>query len=725
MKQVLIRQGRAVVEEMPVPVCGRGEILVRTAWSLISTGTETATLRNSTPDPAGTVWTRRAKKAGEVLRMVHELGWTDARAAIDARLEGESRVTGYSLAGTVLEVGASVRDLVPGQRVACAGATSAHHAEVVAVPRNLAVAVPDGVPLRDAASVTLGAIALQGVRQADLRLGETACVIGLGLLGQLTVALLQASGVRVFGCDLSAARVEAALRLGLAAGFVADRDAVEAAIDRLTAGHGADAVLLTAGTASSEPVRQAFRLVRRKGKVVIVGAVGLELEREAFYMKEAELRISCSYGPGRYDPLYEHDGVDYPYGYVRWTENRNMEAYLGLVASGRVPVGALLEEDVPVEQADEAYARLASETKDAPAAILLRYGPDAAAAPACGPIARSIAVVPRKRRAGLGVTLVGPGSFASEVHLPNLAALGGSVALLGVIGRTAIAARETARRFGAGRAGTDLDEALGDPEVDLVLVCTRHGLHAEQAARSLRAGKAVFLEKPAAVDLESLADLEEAIRGSRRPFVVGFNRRMAPDVLALREPLSRRRGPLTAIYRVNAGRLPVGHWASGPEGGGRLVGEACHMIDLLRHLVGSPRIGHAVRVAAPPAGRDDLLLGDNVTLTCTYADGSVSILAYTTEGHAAAGKERLELHWDGRTAVVDDFKSLRAHGVAGLDADRPAPDKGHRELLRRFVEHVSGGGPEPIPLAEILDVSRFVLELDREIRGGAPAAAER
>lgn len=725
MKQVLIRQGRAVIEEMPAPACGRGEILVRSAWSLISTGTETSTLRTSAPEPAGTLWTRRVRKVGEVVRMVQERGWTDARAAIGARLEGESRVTGYSLAGTILEVGASIRDLVPGQRVACAGAGSAHHAEVVAVPRNLAVPVPEGVALREASSVTLGAIALQGVRQADLRLGETACVVGLGLLGRLTAALLHASGVRVIGCDTSASRVEAALGSGISDAFVVGRDAIEPAIDRLTAGHGADAVLLTAGTTSSEPVRQAFRLVRRKGRVVIVGAVGLDLEREAFYMKEAELRISCSYGPGRYDPLYETDGIDYPFGFVRWTENRNMGAYLDLVASGRIPARELLDEDVDVEQAEAAYARLASGGSDAPLAILLRYPAAREEAPARAAPSRRIPVVPRTKESGIRVLLVGPGSFASEVHLPNLAALGSAASLHGVVGRTAIAARETARRFAAPVAGTDLDEALRDPEVDLVLVSTRHDLHAEQATRALGAGKAVFVEKPAALDLPSLAALEEAIARSGRPFVVGFNRRFAPDVLALRDALSKRRGPLAAIYRVNAGRLPAGHWANGPEGGGRLVGEGCHMIDLLRHLVGSRRVAHAIHVAVPPAGRGDLVLGENFSLTCAHADGSVSTLVYTSEGNPGTGKERLELHWDGVSAVIDDFKSLRTEGLGGLAADRPAPDKGHRELLRRFVAHVAGTGDEPIPLPELLDVSRFALELDREIRGGAPAAAER
>lgn len=725
MKQVLIRQGRAVVEEMPAPTCGRGEILVRTAWSLISAGTESATLAHSAPPSAGTVWARRARKAAEVAKLVLDQGVSEARAVIEARLEGESLVTGYSLSGTILEVGRDVDDLVPGQRVACAGSASAHHAELVAVPRNLAVAVPKGLELREAASVTLGAIALQGVRQADLRLGETALVVGLGLVGQLTVALLRASGVRVLGSDVSPSRVARALEAGAEEGVVVGVDPLEAIVDRWTSGYGVDAVVLTAGTASSQPVRQAFRAVRRKGRVVVVGDVGLDLEREAFYMKEAELRISCSYGPGRYDPTYENEGIDYPYGFVRWTENRNMEAYLRFLAEDAVSVARWLDREFAIADASEAYSALVDgDAAVRPLGVLLRYADAAFDGTSVAP-ARSVPVVARKNDGGVQVALVGPGSFANEVHLPNLASLGSKAVLRAVVSRSPNTARETARRFAAPRAGTALSEVLADPSIDLVMICTRHDRHATEAADALRAGKAVFLEKPAALSLDDLNALATAVRASGRPFVVGFNRRFAPDISAILPLLANRRGPLVATYRVNAGRLPPGHWALGPEGGGRLIGEACHMIDLLRHLAGSRRVGHAILVAAPPAGRSDLPLGDNFMLTCSYADGSLSTLAYTSTGDAAAGKERLELHWDGMTAIVEDFRDRRIYGAAGSDTHRERPDKGHRELLRRTVAWVAGTEPEPIPLNEILDVSRFVLELDREVRGGAPAAPER
>jgi predicted dehydrogenase len=615
----------------------------------------------------------------------------------------------------VLRVGSEVTDLVPGPRDACAGAGSAHHAEIVAVPRNLAVPVPDGLPLEQAAFVTLGAIALQGVRQADARLGEIVCVVGLGIVGQLSAALLQASGCRVIGADLDAARVERARSLGLELAVPSASEDLEAAVDHLSAGRGADVVLLTAGTTSSEPVRQAIELIRRRGRIVVVGAVGMEIDRNAFYHKNAELRVSCSYGPGRYDPAYEEDGRDYPYDYVRWTENRNMAAVLRLAADGRLPLAELLDRRFPVEDAAAAYAELTASTGDNPTLGVVLEFPVDDREPAALEAKRRIEIVSRhKPESGVGVALVGPGGFACAVHLPNLAGLRPAASLRAVVGRTANSSREAARRFAAAYASTDLDEALSDEEIGMVMICTRHDRHAEQAIRALEAGKAVFLEKPAAIRIAELDRLEAALRASNRPFTVGFNRRFAPAVRTLKGLTEGRQGPLVLHYRVNAPRLPRDHWALGAAGGGRLIGEACHMIDLLGHLVGHARSGHALHALS---GREELPLGDNFVLSCRYADGSLATLTYHSVGHVAAGKELIECSWDGRTAVIDDFRRLRVHGVAGSDRAWEEQDKGHAEILRRFVEHAAGRESEPIPCSEILDVSRFVLELDAELRG--------
>ncbi len=705
-----------MVEQLPVPGCGPGEVLVETAYSLISAGTEAATLQGSTPTDAASRWSKRASKVGELLQMARDRGLRDAGSAVAARLEGPSTISGYSLSGTVLRVGSDVTDLLPGQRVACAGASCAVHAEVVAVPRNLVVVVPEGLPLDQAACVTLGAIALQAVRQADTRLGEIVCVVGLGLVGQLVAALLRAAGCRVVGTDIDGERVERAAALGLERLVNGRTEEIETVVDHLTAGRGADAVVVAAASDSSEPLRQAIDLLRRRGRVVVVGAVGMDIDRSAFYRKDAELRISCSYGPGRYDPAYEERGQDYPYEFVRWTENRNMAEFLRLAREGHVPLAQLLDRRFSVEDAAAAYAA-ACPPAGGPRAlgVLLEY-PPAARSEEAADVPRA-PVVPRSRpAAGLEVALVGPGCFANEVLLPALARLGGTASLRAVVGRTANSARETARKFGAAYAAVDVSEVLEDEAVQVVIICTRHDTHAELAVQALAAGKAVFLEKPAATRLDDLERLALAVAGSAGPFTLGFNRRFAPGVRALAALLESRSGPLVVNYRVSAGRLPRTHWTLGPQGGGRLIGEACHMIDLLGLLVGRRRTGQLLQPLQPGGGRADLPLGDNFALSCAYADGSVATLTYTSLGHEEAGKERLECLWDGRTAVFDDFRRLQLHGVSGADRSWEVPDKGHGALLGAFLDHCAGRGAEPIPWAEILDVSRFVLELDAQAR---------
>jgi predicted dehydrogenase len=463
-------------------------------------------------------------------------------------------------------------------------------------------------------------------------------------------------------------------------------------------------------------IRQAVRAVRPRGRVVVVGDVGMDIDRADFYMKEAELRVSRSYGPGRYDPEYEEQGRDYPYDYVRWTENRNMQEFLRLVATGTIDLEPLIDRTFSVESADDAYRAAAGRDGSGNLGVVLRY-PGATPSEALAD-RRVAAVVPRaSEESGLAFALIGPGSFASEVHLPNLTRLAPAVSLRAIVGRTANAAREAARQHAAAYATTDLDAALADDEIDAVLICTRHDRHADQAVRALRAGKAVFVEKPAALEETQLALLEKTLRETEVAFTVGFNRRCAPDVVALKELLRARSGPLVIDYRVNAGRLPRDHWALGRQGGGRLIGEACHMIDLLNHLVDRPRIAHALRPLIPSPTGAELPLGDNFVLTCSYSDGSLATLTYTSLGHSGAGKERFELHWDGASAVVRDFAGLTVHGRGAAGRSAQAVDKGHAELLRRFVEHASGRSAEPIPRSEILDVSRFVLDLDRQARG--------
>ncbi|HXV77338.1 MAG TPA: Gfo/Idh/MocA family oxidoreductase, partial [Candidatus Polarisedimenticolaceae bacterium] len=413
----------------------------------------------------------------------------------------------------------------------------------------------------------------------------------------------------------------------------------------------------------------------------------------------------------------EKDGHDYPYEWVRWTENRNMQEFLRLAATGRVALEPLIDRVLPVERAAEAYAALAGGPPAAPLAVLLDYTSAADRSPAADR-RHTIDVVPsRSRGRGVAVAVVGPGSFATAVHLPNLASLAPRARLRAVVGRAGVPAREAARTFAGAYATVDLDRVLGDDAVDLVVIATRHDRHAALAERALRAGKAVFLEKPAALDREQLYALDAAVRQTGNPIVVGFNRRFAPDVVALAGVLRRRRGPLVASYRIHAGALPAEHWLRGPEGGGRLIGEACHMLDLLGFLVGAQRTAAAVHAPAPPAGRPDLGPRDNFVVTTAYADGSLATLTYTSLGDPAAAKERIEVSWDDKTAVIDDFVSLATSGVEIAARRSARPDKGHRAILERFVEHLEGDAPPPIPWDEIADVTRLTFDLDDELRG--------
>ena len=524
MKQVLLRRGHAVVEDVPAPAVERGAVLVRVERSCISTGTELSSL-HATGTP---LWQRAARQPEQVRRVVGVAatqGIRSARNLITSKLDA-STPTGYSAAGTVLQVGADVSDLVPGDRVACAGSQSAHHAEIIRVPRNLVVRIPDGLGFDEASTVTLGAIALQGVRRAMPTLGETFVVVGLGILGQLTAQLLRANGCRVIGADPDARRVALAVDLGMDASVDGNAEG-PTDILRLTDGVGADGVIVTASTTSSAVISSAFQMCRRKGRVVLVGDVGLDLDRSDIYEKELDFLVSTSYGPGRYDAKYEDLGLDYPIGYVRWTENRNMAEYLRLVAQRRVRVETFVGGTFPIERAAEAYAALEAPS-ERPLIVLLEY-PGADYVRESQTVANPMA---KPRRSGaVRVALVGAGEFATGVHLPNLAGLDGALHLQAVVSRSPDKAAAVARQYGAAYATTDFDRVLEDPDVDACLIATRHDLHASMALDALRHGKHVLVEKPLAMSATELHAVEGffATRDGAKPILMtGFNRRFSP-----------------------------------------------------------------------------------------------------------------------------------------------------------------------------------------------------
>jgi predicted dehydrogenase/threonine dehydrogenase-like Zn-dependent dehydrogenase len=718
MKQVILRNGRAVVEEVPAPALLPGSILIRVAYSCISPGTELAML-SATETGVGVGLLRSAllhpDRVRQVLASLKTRGLRATKALVQGRLTFGSAV-GYSCSGIVAEVGDGVEPFRPGGRVACAGSGYANHAEAVVVPQNLAVTIPGNMELAPAATVTLGAIALQGVRRVQPALGETVGVIGLGLVGQLTAQLLRAAGCRVIGLDIQRARVDLARSLGLDEGLIPTEGDPEERVRHLTQGFGLDAVVITAATPSDEPVNLAMRLVRRKGRVVVVGDVGLGLQRPAMYVKELDLLMSTSYGPGRYDPLYEEGGLDYPYAYVRWTENRNMGAYLDLVAAGKIQLAPLLGAVYPLTEAARAYEVLQAD--GGPLTVLLENPLPTSDRP----LARHIALTPRKatkKGQRLRVGVIGAGAFAQSTHLPTLRRLDDRYEIRAIVSRTGTGALAVARQYGAAVAATDYREVLNDPEIDAVLICTRHHLHAAQAAEALRAGKHVLLEKPIAIGREELAELDKTVRdlqaaGTCPAFMVGFNRRFSPLIIRAKEVVTSRVHPLLIRYRMNAGALPPEHWVHGPEGGGRIVGEACHILDLFRFLIGAP--AEAVTATAIRPRSRACLAEENFVATLRYRDGSVGTLLYTALGARDFPKEEMELYVDGTVLAVDDYRSLAVYGGKGSGMRTRLPDKGHAAELEGFHRLVMGEGEPPLAWDEIVEATELSFAVRDQVR---------
>lgn len=699
-----VLRGRIRVARVPAPACRPGHVLIANTCSVISPGTERSALELGKKSLLGKA-RERPDQVARILEKIRTEGLRSTIAQVFDRLDRAAPL-GYSSAGVAIACGEGVNDIRPGMRVASNGP----HAGIVCVPRNLCGVVAEGVPFDQAAYAVLGAIALQGVRLARLELGETAYVIGLGLVGQLAVALLRAAGCRVLATDLDPWRCEVAASLG------AERAAPEVDAREVlarTRGLGADAVLVTASTRSDGPVELAAEAVRPKGRVVAIGAVGLNLPRRPFYFKEAELVVSKSYGPGRYDPEYEERGRDYPPAYVRWTEQRNIQAVLDLMASGRLNVAPLTTHRFPIEKAEEAYDLV--KRGDARAlGILLEY-PDSA------PV-RTVRLRAAPPDGRVAIAFLGAGQFARAVLLPRLRELG-SLRPKILCSPGALSATEAAEKFGFEEVTTDEDRALGDPEVKVVFIATRHDRHAGLAARALASGKHVFVEKPLAIHPEEVQLVEQALREAPSPtplLMVGFNRRFSPAARAVREFLRDAGTPLAVCIRFNAGPVPPDHWTQDPAvGGGRLIGEACHAIDLASYLVGAPPVrvyAESIGGSAAPAVTDDQCF-----ITLRHADGSISSVAYMAGGDRGLPKERVEVFGGGRAAVIDDFKEVVFSSGGRLRrARRWRQDKGHRTELEIFANIVLQGGDAPIAWEELRAVSLASLLAARSLREGVP-----
>ena len=721
MKQVLqnVKSGETTVVDVPVPLSEPGKVLVQVGASLVSAGTERMVV-----DFAHKNLVQKARSRPDLVRQTVDKAKRDGVLttfdAVQNRLD-RPMTLGYSCAGRVIEVGAGITELAVGDAVACAG-TGAAHAEIASVGRNLVARLPEGVGIEAGAFGTLGAIALQGMRLAEIQLGETVAVIGLGLLGQLTVQMLRAAGCVVVGMDLQRGRADLARSSGAHAVATDAAGLVQLCLD-LSAGRGADSVLIAADTRSNDPVELAGAIARDRAVVVAVGAVGMNIPRKVYYEKELDFRISRSYGPGRYDPEYEEEGRDYPAGYVRWTENRNMQAFLQLLAEGTVNVQPLITHRFPIERGAEAYSLITGSSGEPFLGVLLTYPPDT-------PIQRRVEVRTGAVEIGLPPTVtplatvrvgfLGAGNFATATLLPAMQKLPG-LELVGVSTATGSSARAAADRFGFRFAATDEEEILQDPTINTVVVATRHHLHARQTVAALQAGKDVFVEKPLAMDATQLAAVLQAQRESGRRLMVGFNRRFAPMVTELRRSLHGRQGPLIMTCRVNAGSLPPDHWTQDPAvGGGRIIGEGCHFIDLLQFLTSAP----PTQVSTIAARTADGAIADQVVITLTFEDGSVGTIVYTAGGDTAFGKERIEVLGAGRVAVLDDYRVLEIvrNGRRKRRHERLRPDKGHRGEWEAFVAASRSGAATPISLEDIAASHLATFAAVESARRGEPVS---
>jgi polar amino acid transport system substrate-binding protein len=707
-----LKDGSMQIIDVPHPLVGAGSVLVRNLFSLISAGTEGSTVKTARMGYLGKA-RERPQQVKQVIDTLKSQGVAQTYRAVMKKLDAYSPL-GYSSAGRVLGVGSGVSGFVPGDPVACGGLT-ASHAEVVSVPANLCVKLHPDADLKAAAYNTLGAIALQGVRQAELHLGETCAVIGMGLLGQLTGLLLHASGVRVVAVDVDPFTTE------LAAGHCADiamtreDPGIEGRILEFTRGLGCDAVIITAASSSLDPINFAGAVCRKRGTIVVVGAVPTGFDREPhFYKKELQVRMSCSYGPGRYDPGYEEKGIDYPPAYVRWTEKRNMESFQELLRAKSIDVNYLTTHVFKLAEAPAAYDMLLGR-QERFVGILIEYDPAAAEASGSKVVLKNN--VGRSAEPRVSIGFIGAGSYAQSHLLPNLPK-GPEVRLKGVMTATGTGSRSVADRFGFEFCTNDEGDILGDRDINTVFIATRHDSHAAYVVKALEAGKHVFIEKPLCLTGDELEEVARhytalAAKGSPVSLMVGYNRRFSPLAEMMKKELGE--GPRAMTYRVNAGSIPADSWIQDQEsGGGRIIGEVCHFVDLLTFLNGSPPAS-VYAAAMRSAGS----LNDTVTISLSYANGSIGSISYFANGDKSLPKERVEVFCNGVAAVLDDFRLLSLYAKGRRKEKKlMTQDKGQRPEVRGFIESVLQGREAPIPFEDLCSTSLVTLQAVESIRSG-------
>ncbi len=746
MKQIVqnYNSGELQLADVPVPLCRPGGVLVRAAYSLVSAGTERMKVDQARMNLLAKA-RARPDQVRQVLQSVRQNGVVDTYRKVRERLDALTPL-GYSLAGVAEEVGAGIDEFRVGDRIACAGEGIACHAEFVAVPRNLCAKVPDGVDLKDAAFGTVGAIALHGVRQAGVTIGDSVLVIGLGLVGLLAVQILKAAGCRVIGVDLDAHKLDLARACGAELVLNRMEPALVENVQEFTGGAGVDVAYVAASANSADPLDLAGQVTRDRGRVVIVGQVRVAADWRAYYQKELSVVMSRSYGPGRYDPMYEHKGIDYPVGYVRWTLRRNLAEFLRLVATGAVRPARLSPEVFPLAEAEAVYEGLHNGRHAA--GLLFEYPVDAARTPrvelprektngrlrSAGPQLATASRPwrpdrrggsPASRMPGTGgvpqtvrVGLIGAGNFATGTLIPALKSAG-NVRLRAVCSAGGLTASSAGRRHGFEYAASDYRELLADPDIDAVVIATRHDTHARFAAEALRTGKHVFVEKPLALTPEQLDAVVAAQQESGCVLMVGFNRRFSPLSVAVRDFFAPHTGPLAVVCRVNAGPLKADSWyQDAEEGGWRIVSEGCHFVDLIQFLAGSP----PVQVSAEMLG--GATIGgphDNCAVTLKLADGSLGTLIYLANGDPAFDKERIEVFGQGRAAAIENWHCARLSGGGRARTIKArGAGKGHRHEMAAFVDAIRTGSPSPLPLEQAVAATLGTLAIQNALTAGGP-----
>jgi polar amino acid transport system substrate-binding protein len=710
MKQLIqnFKTGEMYVDEIPVPGISAGMVLVENEYSLISAGTERGTVKTAQASLLGKA-RERPDLVAQVISNIKKEGLAATIGKVKTKLDS-LKALGYSSAGKVIASEDKKGMFRPGDRVACGGQDYASHAAVVAVPQHLTALIPDNVSYEEAAFTTLGAIAMQGVRQSDVRLGEKVCVIGLGLLGQITCQLLRANGCQVLGIDISESLVNLAAKTASVTAILRSDPNLISACDSFSEGYGFDSIIITAAAHSNDPVELAAAIARKKGKIVIVGAVRMDLQREPhFYKKELELLMSCSYGPGRYDPDYEENGHDYPYSYVRWTEQRNMQAFLNLLSQKMIDVKPLISHTFDIDDAEKAYDIVLGKNKEFHTGILLKYSADTEKT-------KTLFNVVKSEKESINVGFVGAGSFAQSYLIPAVKANGAS--LTGVVTTRGLTSKNVADKFGFGFCSTDPSDVFSNNSINTVFIATPHSSHAELAIKALSAGKFVFVEKPLAITMDQLNALIAAKQKFKKPVMAGFNRRFAPVSRSIRQEFSNVAEPLFINIRVNAGVIAKDHWIQDPEtGGGRIIGEACHFIDLMQYFTGAEPV--SVFAEAIQTRNSAVTPFDNISVVIKFGNGSVGNLVYLANGDKGLPKERIEVFGAGNTAVIDDFRegSLFRNGKV---VKLRSAGKGHREEVTEFLKCITNGTDSPIDFRSLCLTTITTFKILESLYTGMP-----